>query len=266
MNPVGNIYDALFSFESKKRTEAYPIHKKIEYEGLSLLDWIDKQVELEKGMRILDAGCGTGNTLFHFHKKYETSGLGLSLSQHEIDFAEEQAAKVPEADISFVKRDFSLSLDDLGLFDFIVCIESLKHTPDPSAVVANLSQRLKPGGTMLIVDDYLTTEQQSAKEVNNHVKLWHAPGFISARQMQEALQKAIGVKPQTVDLSAAVPAKSAVMRAMLIGALRVIRLFLPKEGSLRRNIDTYWGAMILESLYASKRVGYFALMIQKGKS
>lgn len=263
MSQVSHIYDALFSFESKKRTEAYPIHKKIEFEGGSLLDWVEKTSGAAEGVRILDAGCGTGNTLFQFHHKHKATGIGLTLSQQEVDFAMRQAGKIPDADLQFLKRDFASDLKDLGEFDLVICIESLKHTPEPQQVIESLSQRLKPGGKLVIVDDLLVSDRNATGNIERHKDLWHAPGFVSIGHMETMLKSTFNVKPQKVDFSDAVPAKKPLSRMLIMALMRLFRLFSTRKGQWRRNLDTYLGAMILESLYASKEVGYYALIIQK---
>ncbi len=255
-----NIYNSLFDFESKHKVEPYPIHKKVRIESKNLLEWIDTQLDLNDSSRILDAGCGTGNTLFHFNKKYRSTGIGLSISAREIDFANRhgQSRGLQKA-LSFLCRDFSQSIEDLGSFDLILAIESLKHNKDPFAIIQKFVSQLAPDGKLIILEDFLFADE-SNRDVEKHKVFWSAPGFVSIKELEKKLT-AIGVNYQLTDLTPFVPVKKRWMQDLILKSIKSIKRFYNKTGIGFRNLETYEGAILLEKLYNRKEVGYFCVTV-----
>ncbi len=264
MSTVANIYDALLSFESKKNRGVYPIHKNIEKDDKSLLECIVDKIEILDGMRVLDAGCGTGNTLFYLHEKHKISGVGISVSGGEVEFANSQIRKKGASDISFQERNFTSSLDDLGQFDLIFCIESLKHSIDLEKAINNLSKRLADKGTLIIADDFLINQNEPDSEIRTHKELWSAPGFVSIDTIKKILSVTFMSEPVVDDYSKFVPLKNGLIRRIILTFLKVYVRILKRGSMLRTNVNTYIGALLLESLYVKRNVGYYIIRIQKG--
>lgn len=256
------IYDSLFEFESKKKQSPYPIHKKLDIQGKNLLEWLSTKLNFNSTRRILDAGCGTGNTLFWLFERYGSPGIGLSLSKKEISYAQAQLQSLPNQIISFETRDLTSPLNDLNTFDFIICIESLKHVANTTEAIKNLMLNLKDDGYLVIVDDFLMDINNSDRQIASHQKLWSAPSFNPYFEMNKILSSLDKFSIEVHDLTSFVPRKSAWLRILLIGLLHGYRLLL-SDGTNRRNANTYLGALILEALYASKKAGYFAFIAKK---
>ena len=257
-----SIYDALFSFESKNRKAPYPIHKGVSIEGKRLLDWLAPQLNITASTRILDAGCGTGNTLFQLHEKHGSTGVGLSISSKEITFANQYAeANELQNQLQFFQRDFTHSIDDLGKFDLIVAIESLRHCEDPIGVVFELHDLLNPGGQLVIVDDFIV-EEGTKKDIQKHKEAWDAPGFIAYESLEShLLERAIPF--QKMDLTSYVPLKSKNRLKVLLTTLRLAEVFALGSQRMARNFKTYYGALLLEYLYLSNGVKYCSYLIER---
>ncbi|MGD1889715.1 MAG: SAM-dependent methyltransferase [Cyclobacteriaceae bacterium] len=257
-----SIYDALFSFEAKDRNTPYPIHKNISMEGKNLLDWLTSQLNITTSTRVLDAGCGTGNTLFQLYEKYRSVGVGLSISSKEIDFAN-QYAEVNELQnqLQFFQRDFTHSIDDLGKFDLIVAIESLKHCEDPIRVVFKLQDLLNPNGQLMIVDDFIVDEG-AKKDIQKHKEAWDAPGFVASKALESHLLRS-SISFQKKDLTSYVPLKSKQHLKVLLTALRFAKVFALGSQRMARNFKTYNGALLLEYLYLLNSVKYCSYLIER---
>lgn len=102
--------------------------------------------------RVLDVGCGDGPYLHKLAQKAKEGRIDyvgvdpdserLSVLSARYPFARFVAAPVEE-----------LSGDDLGAFDHILILRSFNHLAAPRAALETLVRRLKPGGSLLIVDN-----------------------------------------------------------------------------------------------------------------
>lgn len=103
---------------------------------------LDEWLRGRTGLKILDAGCGTGWTCKNLLK--HGSVIGTDLADEILARAK---LRVPEAD--FVAGDF-MQLDLGHDFDVVVCLEVLSHVADQAAFVRKLASHLKPGGELLM--------------------------------------------------------------------------------------------------------------------
>ena len=59
------------------------------------LDLICRKLGLEPGMRVLDIGCGWGETLKFAAERYGVRGVGITVSQEQVDFAKDLCTGLP---------------------------------------------------------------------------------------------------------------------------------------------------------------------------
>lgn len=107
------------------------------------------QAPVQRAVRILDAGCGTGvstDYLTHLNPAAEVIGIDLSLGA--IAVAEERCQRSGATRAQFL----NLSLYDIdqlpGEFDHINCVGVLHHLPDPVRGIQALARKLAPGGIL----------------------------------------------------------------------------------------------------------------------
>ncbi len=188
---IEEIYNSLLDFESKsKKGEEllYPIHKKLQFSDekyKDISDWIIEHFAIKKGDFVLDAGCGVGYVLTKICSQLNCTGLGISLSQKEIEYAAKMSRKAGLADkITFEQKSFDEKFDKQ--FDVIIAIESLKHSGAIQNTIENLVAHLKPSGRIFILDDYATDSkfQFLKKQVG---KFWAVDSFYSLSSITEKL-------------------------------------------------------------------------------
>ncbi|MDR2072835.1 MAG: class I SAM-dependent methyltransferase [Spirochaetaceae bacterium] len=100
-----------------------------------------------KGMRILDAGCGTGN----YSVKLARMGAlvtGIDISPAMLKLAEEKKTQNNLA-ITFIQADCETAAFD-GCFDGIISMAVFEFLANPAGAYANLKQYLKPGAPFVI--------------------------------------------------------------------------------------------------------------------
>jgi SAM-dependent methyltransferase len=128
--------------------------------------------------RILDLGCGVGGSLcWMLARRPDAAGVGLTISPAQVALAAERAAAGGLADrCAFVHGDFTAP-PDLGAFDLAFAIEAFVHSPEPGAFVAAAARLVRPGGRLVLVDDFLTVgarPPEGDRAVAAFVAGWHA--------------------------------------------------------------------------------------------
>lgn len=99
--------------------------------------------------RVLDAGCGTGNTVIALARRFPGVGfLGVDLSERSIRAARGAAQEL--ANLSFERADITENNSGLGQFEVVLCFGALHHTPDMAAALRRLVGRIAPGGRLLL--------------------------------------------------------------------------------------------------------------------
>ena len=170
---IQNIYNKLFSWEGKNASQSYPIHKKLNTDNFGyndIYEWIANSYNLNSKTKVLDAGCGVGYGSLYLSKQTNCEVIGISLSDAEIAKAREFTKKENlDNKVSFNQQSY----DDLeaNCFDFIIAIESVKHTLNIEKTLFSLKNALKPNGILVIVDDFLINDNQDSI-VNNYAKDW----------------------------------------------------------------------------------------------
>lgn len=109
-----------------------------------IIPYLPQRVE-----RLLDIGCGAGATT-KLIKSLQPNLIwagGVEIVAEQASLAEKTLDRVWNINIEQVH--FENEIEALGL-DLILCLDVLEHLVDPWAVVARLSNLLRPGGRLLV--------------------------------------------------------------------------------------------------------------------
>jgi len=109
--------------------------------------------------RVLDIACGEGYGSWLMKEWGAREVVGVDISEDALATAR---ATFSRAGVTFVRVDAAdESLRTLGPepFDLIICLETIEHVREPSALLAGLQRLLRPGGTLIIScpNDHVTT-------------------------------------------------------------------------------------------------------------
>lgn len=111
---------------------------------------------VKPGMRILDAGCGSGKTTMLLHEMIQFDGniVGVDYSEAHIKFAEKNYGG--KNGIRFHLQDIRKSMKWLGEFDLVWVRFVLEYYREGALdIVKNLIKCVKPGGYLCLLDlDY----------------------------------------------------------------------------------------------------------------
>lgn len=104
--------------------------------------------KVEKGMKVLDVGCGTGN----FSIKLAKMGcevIGIDISEEMLKVAEEKAKK-EGLNIKFYNMDVYNMEFEADYFDGIVSVTAFEFLEEPEKAIEEMFRVLKPNGYLLI--------------------------------------------------------------------------------------------------------------------
>ncbi len=109
------------------------------------------ELNIATGSRMLDAGCGAGQTTQLLADRTGATGLvvGLDLSRPHLAAAR-QGARGNWLQASLSEPPFSA-----GSFDTIWCLNAIHHAHDPLRALQALRQALRPGGTVAVCQSTL---------------------------------------------------------------------------------------------------------------
>jgi SAM-dependent methyltransferase len=103
---------------------------------------------LRPGMRVLDAGCGTGEALPWLLDEVRPTGsvVGIDLAAAHVAAARRYAC----ADIEVIPGDLLTKRLEPASIDCIWCVNTINHFRDPIHAVVKLSTLLRPGGRIAV--------------------------------------------------------------------------------------------------------------------
>lgn len=253
---VSGLYDQLLATEQHIRPNTiYPIHKKLRVNELGcndIYDWILRQIGLPQTGAILDAGCGVGWGSGVLAKHTHAQVIGISVSGSEIKLARENAT---DKNVSFSHQSF----DSIGgaKYDFILAVESVKHSLDIAKTIRILIDGLKEEGKLVIVDDFFDDTSESQTH----------PQFLSDWQLSELLSSkhlpannTHNVSCKTYDLSAHMTPQYTFSAKCKHALVALLLVFKPEH----LGWQAFRGGYILEKLYKQKKMRYHVVVLTKG--
>lgn len=110
---------------------------------------------VQPGDRILDAGCGSGGSSLWLAETFKAKAIGISLVAKELERARQFARERGlEDQVSFEQQDFLCTDFPDDHFDVVWAQESVCHTRDKPAFLAEAHRVLKPGGRLVMLDGF----------------------------------------------------------------------------------------------------------------
>src|SRR6516165_10905590 len=130
-------------------------------------------LRLRPGMRVLDAGCGTGETLGWLAAAVAPGGfaVGVDLSRTHVG-----AAHLSSPDALLLQADLLRAPLVVGSFDLVWSVNTVHHLSDPAVGARTLAALLRPGGRLalgqssLLPDMYFAWDARLERVTNEAVR------------------------------------------------------------------------------------------------
>ncbi|AMP20024.1 hypothetical protein AZF37_01490 [endosymbiont 'TC1' of Trimyema compressum] len=109
------------------------------------IDLVGK-IEKENPLRIIDIGCGPGNSTFVLKNRCPGAEIiGIDNSESMIEQAKEK-----DNDIQWICKDVQFALSELGTFDIVFSNAAIQWIPDQHLLLQRLFQMLNSGGILAV--------------------------------------------------------------------------------------------------------------------
>lgn len=110
------------------------------------------RARLEKGIEVLDVGCGAGRALLLLARQFPRSRfVGIDLCEDAFASAVETARVEGLSNLTFRMCDIS-GLETLGAHDLVLAFDAVHDQKDPQGMLRAIRRSLRQDGTFLMVD------------------------------------------------------------------------------------------------------------------
>jgi cyclopropane-fatty-acyl-phospholipid synthase len=181
---IGNdVFEAMLDSGMNYSCAYWPDAADLEQAQRNKLDLICRKLELRKGERLLDIGCGWGGMARHASEHYGVEVIGITVSREQLKLAQERCEGFP----------ITLQLSDYrelkGRFDKVVSIGMFEHVGSKNYPVYfdTITRLLEDNGLFLLhtIGFYRTTAASDPWMDRYIFPNGHLP---SARQLADALE------------------------------------------------------------------------------
>jgi SAM-dependent methyltransferase len=130
-------------------TLADTVNEQIEPLGLAAMD----AANLEPGQRVLDVGCGCGQTSLELASRVGATGsvLGLDISAPMLADARARASRASARNLEFIEGDAQVHALEPSAFDRVFSRFGVMFFADPVAAFANLASAVNEGGSLCFI-------------------------------------------------------------------------------------------------------------------
>lgn len=148
---------------------------------------VEELPEGGQGAHVVDLGCGVGASLCYVAKRVPIRGTGVTISPVQ---ASEATRRIREARLDdrvrCLEADFSELPPTVPPADLAFAIESFVHGPHPAAFFAACHRLLRPGGRLLICDDFRrpSEDPKAPAAIERFCRGWHINTLVLPSELE----------------------------------------------------------------------------------
>jgi SAM-dependent methyltransferase len=213
-------------------------------------------------LHIVDLGCGVGGSACYLAERQPVRVTGITLSPVQARLAQAFIREAGVSDrVSCLLGDYNDLPPEVGTADLAYAIESFVHGPAPDRFFAQCRRLIKPGGALVICDDFrrITTDPRAARAVQRFCRGWHINTLLDRDALQTLARRHGFVPDTTVDLSAYLELGRA--RDRMLKALLPLLGLLPISAS---RLDYLAGGSALQDCLEQGWLSYELVTFRRG--
>ena len=211
---------------------------------------------------IVDLGCGIGASLCYLAGQLPSiRGTGVTLSPVQARFAEKRIEYAGLSDrVACLEGDYTDLPASVRSADLAYAIESFVHGPDPARFFAQCRQLIRPGGLLVICDDFMRPANAAAarRAIEQFKSGWHINTLLDRSQLQALAREGGFEHDSTVDLSPYLELNRPRDRAIKV--LAAFAGWLPVRWS---RLDHLLGGSALQECLERGWIGYDLAIFQR---
>jgi len=152
---VKNIPALHFGFYDEKATN---YKQALTRANEALAEW----AEIKHGSRIIDAGCGLGQSAAWLAQYYDATVTGITLAPNQVEGATKRIQKTGISNVDFKEANYLQMPFEDNSVDVVWAFESVCYATDKHAFYQEAFRVLKPGGKLVMAEYIRTTRPLSA--------------------------------------------------------------------------------------------------------
>ena len=197
---LGAIHRAVWGPGTRSREEAF------RYVEDRIAEYLGGLAELGGSVtpHVIDLGCGTGSSLCALAERFDIRGTGVTLSPVQARLAQRRIAQSRRPDrIRCIEADYCELPNDCDTADLAYAIESFVHGPDPERFLNQCARIIRPGGLLIICDDFRrpVTDPAAARTVERFCHGWHINSLLQPSELRQLAGAAGFDHHSTIDLT-----------------------------------------------------------------
>ena len=105
-------------------------------------------IKLDNNIKILDIGCGTGDSLFYVSKLSNSKLFGVDISRNMLKIAKKKLWNKAILKLGDVENLPYIN----NTFDYVLNTEAFHHFPNPNLALKEIHRVLRKGGKLILTD------------------------------------------------------------------------------------------------------------------
>ncbi len=199
-------------------------------------------VNLQRGERVLDAGCGVGGTDLWLAERFAVDVLGLNIQPMHLQEAQRLAIDHPAGHrVRFAMQDYTEMAIRESSFNVVWALESVCHCADKLTFIREAYRVLQPGGRVMVADFFRADgalEPREAQRLKTWTDGWALPNLARVSEFRAGLESAGFRRIECLDVAAHVlPSSRRLYRASLV-ALPINAVSNGSDGALQFRVAT----------------------------
>lgn len=204
---------------------------------------------------VVDLGCGIGASLTYLAGRVPLRGTGVTLSPVQARLGTERIGRLGlSGRVQCLEGDYTRLPAQVDTADLAYAIESFVHGPDPARFLAEAARLVRPGGRLVVCDDFRRASATSAaaeRTLARFARGWHVNTLITTEELQRLAAAAGFVHEASTDLTGWLELNRPRDRA--IAVMTALIGWLPLE---RTRIGHLIGGTALQTGLSRRWLGY----------